>query len=128
MAEESKTSSLVPAHNCFNNDTYFLHDCGLILREAGVYITLKELGNYLAMCQYVRRLMIGDERYAQKIWNVVGLKELGGAFAVPDHQHNSVFSISCHSFHDIPVMKSFIKILAEPELTVGCFVKQPTVI
>ena len=39
-----------------------------------------------------------------------------------DHQINSVLSISCHSFHDIPVMKSFIKILAEPELTEGCFV------
>ena len=58
MAEESKTSSLVPAHNCFNAETFFLHERGLILREAGVYLTLKELGNYLAMCQQVRRLML----------------------------------------------------------------------
>ena len=43
MAEESKTSSLVPAHNCFNAETFFLHDRGLILREAGVYLTLKDL-------------------------------------------------------------------------------------
>jgi hypothetical protein len=28
-------------------------------------LTLKELGNYLAMCQQVRRLMIGDETYVQ---------------------------------------------------------------
>jgi hypothetical protein len=122
MAEESKTSSLVTAHNCFNAETFFLHERGLILREAGVYLTLKELGNYLAICQQVRRLMIGDERYVQRFWHAVGLKELGGAIAVHDHQINSVLSISCHSFHDIPVMKTLIKILAEPELTEGCFV------
>ena len=122
MAEESKTSSLVTAHNCFNAETFFLHERGLILREAGVYLTLKELGNYLAICQQVRRLMIGDERYVQRFWHDVGLKELGGAIAVHDHQINSVLSISCHSFHDIPVMKTLIKILAEPELTEGCFV------
>ena len=61
MAEESKTSGLVPAHNYFNAETFFLIDRGLILREAGVYLILKELGNYLDMCQQVRRLMIGNE-------------------------------------------------------------------
>ena len=122
MAEESKTSSLVPAHNCFNAETFFLHDRGLILREAGVYLTLKELGNYLAMCQQVRRLMIGDERYVQRFWHAVGFKELGGVIAVHDHQWNVLVNVSCYSFHDIPVMKTFIKLLAQPELTEGCFV------
>ena len=122
MAEESKTSSLVPAHNCFNAETFFLHERGLILREAGVYLTLKELGNYLAMCQQVRRLMVGDERYVQRFWHSVGLKELGGVMAVQDHQVNNWLHFGCYSFHDIPVMKTFIKLLAQPELTEGCFV------
>jgi hypothetical protein len=78
MAEESNTSSLVPAHNCFNAETFFLFESGLIFREAGVYLTLKELGNYLAMCQQVRRLMIGDEMYVQRFWHGVGIKELCG--------------------------------------------------
>jgi hypothetical protein len=76
MAEESKNSGLVPAQNCFNAETFFLVDRGLILREAGVYLTLKELGNYLAMCQQVRRLMIGDEMHVQRFWHVVSIKEL----------------------------------------------------
>ena len=122
MAEESKTSSLVTAHNCFNAETFFLHERGLILREAGVYLTLKELGNYLAMCQQVRRLMVGDERYVQSFWHAVGFKELGGVMAVHDHQWNKWLQIACYSFHDIPVMKTFIKLLAQPELTEGCFV------
>ena len=122
MAEKSKTNSLVPAHNCFNAETFFLHDRGLILREAGVYLTLQELGNYLAMCQQVRRLMIGDEMYVLRFWHAVGLKELGGVLHVYDHQWNAYVGVDCHSFHDIPVMKSFIKLLAQPELTKGCFV------
>jgi hypothetical protein len=97
MAEESKTSGLVQAHNCFNAETFFLIDRGSILRTAGVYLTLKELGNYLAMCQQVRRLMIGDERYVQRFWHAVGLKELGSAIAVHYHQcdvHVTLFMIS----------------------------------
>ena len=61
-------SGLVPAHDCFNAQTFFLHNRGFILREAGVYLTLKEVGNYLAMCQQVRRLMIGVERYVIRFW------------------------------------------------------------
>ena len=120
MAEESKTSSLVPAHNCFNAETFFLHDRGLILREAGMYLTLEELGNYLAMCQQVRRLMIGDELYVQRFWEAVGFKELGAITQIYDR--GSYLKSSCHSFHDIPVVKSYIKLLAQPKLTKGCIV------
>ena len=66
--------------------------------------------------------MVGDERYVQRFWHAVGFKELGGVIAVHDHQWIKWLYVSCYSFHDIPVMKSFIKILAEPELTEGCFV------
>jgi len=66
--------------------------------------------------------MIGDERYVQRFWHAVGFKELGGVIAVHDHQWNVLVNVSCYSFHDIPVMKTFIKLLAQPELTEGCFV------
>ena len=66
--------------------------------------------------------MINDEMYVQWFWHAVGIKQLDGAIAVRDLQQNAVVSVSCHSFHDIPVMKTFIKLLAEPELTEGCFV------
>ena len=62
-------------------------------------ITLKEVVNYLALSQPVRRLMISDEMYVQRFWHAVGIKELDGAIAVRDHQHNAVVSVSCHSFH-----------------------------
>ena len=120
MAEESKTNSLVPAHNCFNAEKFFLHERRLILREAGVYLTLKELGNYIAMCQQVRRLMIGDERYVIRFWQAVGFKELGAITQIYDQ--GSYLKSSCHGFHDIPVVKSYIKLLAQPELTKGCIV------
>ena len=76
MNAATSLTGLVQAHDCFNAETFFLHDRGFILREAGVYLTLKELGNYLAMCQQVRRLMIGDERYVIRFWQALALKNL----------------------------------------------------
>jgi hypothetical protein len=66
--------------------------------------------------------MIGYEMYVQRFWHGVGIKGLGGVLQVYDHQWNVPVAVDCHSFHDIPVMKYFIKLLAQPELTKGCFV------
>jgi hypothetical protein len=55
--------------------------------------------------------MIGDERYVQRFWHAVGFKELCGVIAVHDHQWNVHVSVSCHSFYDIPVMKSLLSSL-----------------
>ena len=41
----------------------------------------------------------------------VGIKELIGVLQVYDHKRNVPVAVDCHSFQDIPVMKSFIKLL-----------------
>ena len=35
MNAATSLTGLVPAHDCFNAETFFLHDRGFILREAG---------------------------------------------------------------------------------------------
>ena len=64
--------------------------------------------------------MIGGEWYVIKFWQAVGFKELGAITQIYDQ--GSYLKSPCHGFHDIPVVKSYIKLLTQPKLIKKCSV------
>ena len=81
------------------------HD-GLILRNAGDYLSFFEVSQFLITCKDWRQVFKSKERAIQVFWNRVGEKVIGSKI--------------CHSLQDILIHQLYVKLKRNPEIIDRC--------
>ena len=81
-------------------------DDGLILRNAGDYLSFFEVSQFLITCKDWRQIFKSKERAIQVFWNRVGEKVIGSKI--------------CHSLQDILIHQLYVKLKRNPEIIDRC--------
>ena len=81
-------------------------DDGLILRNAGDYLSFFEVSQFLITCKDWRQVFKSKERAIQVFWNRVGEKVIGSKI--------------CHSLQDILIHQLYVKLKRNPEIIDRC--------
>ena len=81
------------------------HD-GLILRNAGDYLTFFEVSQFLITCKDWRQVFKSKESAIQMFWNRVGKKVMRSKI--------------CHSLQDILIQQLYLKLNRNPEIIDRC--------
>ena len=81
------------------------HD-GLILRNAGDYLSFFEVSQFLITCKDWRQVFKSKETAIQVFWNRVGEKVMGSKI--------------CHSLQDILIHQLYLKLNRNPEIIDRC--------
>ena len=111
-------------HPDVSNAATFLSgvDNGLILRNAGEYLSFFEVSQFLITCKDWRLVLKGTEAPIKKFSNSLGLKVLGGLILTNPWWGLFFKNFEFDSLQGIRIHQVFIRLCCDPEVRKGCHV------
>ena len=119
-------------HPDVSNAATFLSgvDNGLILQNAGEYLSFFEVSQFLITCKDWRLVFKGTEAPIKEFWKCLGRKVLR-SLVVANPQWtwwrstyiwNTLTHIGCDCLQDIRIYQLYLKLHSDPEIMEGCHV------